>query len=680
MKKSIFFSMCAASMMLFTACQDDLDNGLKGEDGNVTFSVEVPSNIASRAFGDGTKALNLSYAVYESGQQTPLITSTDEVKFTGLKATVNMRLVNGKTYDIVFWADNENAPYAFNAATQTVTVDYAQVANQNENFDAFFKAETLKVEGTINETIQLTRPFAQINIGATDYAVATQFGFTTASSSVKVGGVANTLNLLTGVVSGEETITFASAAVPGEGETFPATGVDADYLSMTYVLVGADKTITDVEFTATSTNQETVTRKYTNVPVQRNYRTNIYGNILTEAANFNVEIVPGFNEPPYSNIDLLKEAAANGGEVTLYSDLTIDEEIAVAAGKEMTLNLNGYTITVNGEASLSSAGEDAKLTINGDGTVQMGTGHDGPAVWAYNEGSIVINGGTFIGTDDANGLRNDLIYVGRGANTLPGYLTVNGGEFMYNGQNQEGHKFLINKNDKSKASSEVEVKGGTFHKYNPAATQSENPVENWVADNYMVTLVAGTNDVYEVKEVQWWGMSGEIKLQGDLNLTAPIVPKKDSTLTVDLNGKTITNEDGNVFEVLGKNKKLVIKGDGVVRCNGGTKVNSPVYVEFGEAVIEGGEYYSNDHVTDGVTYPDGCVVAIYGAKVTIKGGKFKYEGTVTDGAKCTLDENKGWEPASTIIVEGGEYYNFNPTSFLATGKNATQSGDWYNVQ
>ena len=671
--------MCAASMMLFTACQDDLDNGLKG-DGNVTFSVEVPSTIASRAFGDGTKALNLSYAVYETGQQTPLITSKDQVLFDGLKATVNMRLVNGKTYDIVFWADNEDAPYTFNEANQTVTVDYTNAANQNENFDAFFAAKTVKVEGTINETVQLYRPFAQINIGATDYEAATTGGFTTASSTVTVSGVANTLNLLDGTVSGDETIAFANAAVPADDETFPAS-VTADYLSMTYVLVGADKAITEVDFTATSTNNETVTRKFSNVPVQRNYRTNIYGNILTEATNFNVEIVPDFYTPSYGNVDLLKEAAANGGAVKLYADLTLDEEIAVAAGKEMTLDLNGYTITLNGAACLSAAGEGAVLTINGEGTVQMAAGHDNPAVWAYDKGTVIINNGKYIGNDDANGLRNDVVYVGRGANTLPGFLTINGGEFDYAGSNQDGYKYLINKNDKSKADSEVVIKGGIFHKFNPAATQSENPVENWVADNYMVTLVPGTDDVYEVKEVPWWGLEGEIKLAGDLELTNPIVVKSGSTLTVDLNGKTLTAKDGIVFEVSGKGQKLVIKGDGVVRSKGGTKVNSPVYVQFGEVVIEGGEFYSNDHVTDGVTYADACVNALYGAKVTIKGGKFQYEGSKGEGGyKYTLDNNEGWNPAATIIVEGGEYYKFNPAKFLATGKTATQSGEWYNVQ
>ena len=38
-----------------------------------------------------------------------------------------------------------------------------------------------------------------------------------------------------------------------------------------------------------------ITHNYANVPVRRNYRTNIYGNILTEEANFNVEIIPAFD-------------------------------------------------------------------------------------------------------------------------------------------------------------------------------------------------------------------------------------------------------------------------------------------------------------------------------------------------------------------------------------------------
>ena len=309
--KKIFYCLCAASAMLFTACSDEAVNAPVEGESLVTITTQLPADLGTRTFGDGMTATNLTYAVYEKDSQTPLIVKEDKVAFSGLTATVNLRLANGKKYDLVFWADNEDAPYTFDADHQTVNIDYTNVTSNRENLDAFFAHEDdLLVNGTVNKTIQLKRPFAQLNIGATDYAAATTAKFTTAKSAVKVNHVANALNIRTGEATGNETITFADAAVPADTERFPVEGVNADYLAMNYLLVDDAKQLVDVEFTATSTQAETITRSYANVPVQRNYRTNIYGNILTEEANFNIEIVPGFDEPA-NNMPVFETTVSN---------------------------------------------------------------------------------------------------------------------------------------------------------------------------------------------------------------------------------------------------------------------------------------------------------------------------------------------------------------------------------
>ena len=97
-------------------------------------------------------------------------------------------------------------------------------------------------------------------------------------------------------MSGEAEVTCDLAAIPS-GETFPKAGYD--YLSMDYLLVGKEaKSVVDVKWTVTdgTFNSE---RTFTNVPLQGNYRTNIFGNLLTSPTDFNVEIDPAFNEPDY---------------------------------------------------------------------------------------------------------------------------------------------------------------------------------------------------------------------------------------------------------------------------------------------------------------------------------------------------------------------------------------------
>lgn len=143
---------------------------------------------------------------------------------------------------------------------------------------------------------ELRRPFAQINIGTDDFDAAAAAGYTVSESTIGVATY-KTLNLLSGEVSDPVTATFVKKPIPTEDSKFSVNSKDYKYLSMSYVLVPKDKETVDIAFDYTLTN-----RTFTNVPVQRNYRTNIYGSLLTNTADFNVEIVPRFNDPDYNVI------------------------------------------------------------------------------------------------------------------------------------------------------------------------------------------------------------------------------------------------------------------------------------------------------------------------------------------------------------------------------------------
>lgn len=143
---------------------------------------------------------------------------------------------------------------------------------------------------------ELRRPFAQINIGTDDFDAAAAAGYTVSESTIGVATY-KTLNLLSGEVSDPVTATFVKKPIPTEDSKFSVNSKDYKYLSMSYVLVPKDKETVDIAFDYTLTN-----RTFTNVPVQRNYRTNIYGSLLTNTADFNVVIAPEFNDPDYNVI------------------------------------------------------------------------------------------------------------------------------------------------------------------------------------------------------------------------------------------------------------------------------------------------------------------------------------------------------------------------------------------
>ena len=83
--KKYLFTMSAIAMLFATSCQNDLDIPTAvGGEATVSFNVATPE-IGTRAFGDGTTATVLQYAVYDAqGNILDGFTTTND-QFTGSK-------------------------------------------------------------------------------------------------------------------------------------------------------------------------------------------------------------------------------------------------------------------------------------------------------------------------------------------------------------------------------------------------------------------------------------------------------------------------------------------------------------------------------------------------------------------------------------------------------------------
>ena len=304
MKTKLFSMFAVVAMLLTTSCSNDETNELiSGEPVTTSFKVQLPNSIGTRpnkgakkAFADGKTATVLKYMVFDENNNRIATIPTGE-KEINLSTDVQLTLITGKKYKIVFWAANANAPYTLDE-TGKVTVNYEGMKANDESLDAFCRCYEYTAGAEVENPVKLYRPFAQLNVGTKDMDKAVKAGFNkdAAKTRVQVSGIANTLNLLTGEVDGEVDVTCDLNAIP-TGETFPKEGYE--YLSMDYLLVGKEtKSVVDVKWTVTdgTFNSE---RTFTNVPLQGNYRTNIFGNLLTSPTDFNVEIDPAFNEPDY---------------------------------------------------------------------------------------------------------------------------------------------------------------------------------------------------------------------------------------------------------------------------------------------------------------------------------------------------------------------------------------------
>ena len=284
-------------MIFATSCENELELGAAGEESVVSFTISTP-DMGSRAYSDGSTATVLQYAVYDAaGNLLPNLTVTN-AKING-SAEVKLKLTTGNSYSVIFWAEAPNAPYAVNFANKTMTVDYTNAVSNDESRDAFYKYHTFSVNGAQTETIELKRPFAQLNIGTNDYEASKKAGYVPTQSAVTVKNIYKTLDLVEGKVSNAGIAEFKAADIKKD-ETFPVESSDPDapykYLAMNYLLVDAEKETVDVEFTYAA-GSDAKTRTVGSVPVQRNYRTNIYGALLTSEVDINVEIKPEYETP-----------------------------------------------------------------------------------------------------------------------------------------------------------------------------------------------------------------------------------------------------------------------------------------------------------------------------------------------------------------------------------------------
>lgn len=353
--------MPLASIMLLASCSDDNFAPAAPDGGNVSFTINIPGEgIGSRVFGDGLSASSLKYAVYdEDGEK---VMSGDAGFSGGLSTTVSLQLANGHTYDIAFFAyKNYNNIYDFNADEKCVTIDYASMAtitNVKNDLDCFYKVERFEVKGAIDRTVTLTRPVAQVNWGTNDLnspvvdagSIYTRF----------VGKAYSKLDLLTGKASEEVEVKAKKQTKPIEESygTFPgAEGYD--YLNMMYLLVSEEGTsLIDAKLEVHTSSGSSSTPIHVvnvpNLPVERNYRTNIYGSLLTSTANITVTKSPAFGNPDH-NQEIWQGNIKTPMEVDGVYHITSSAELAGIAQLVNNGNsLQGKTVVLENDLDLGN--------------------------------------------------------------------------------------------------------------------------------------------------------------------------------------------------------------------------------------------------------------------------------------------------------------------------------------
>ena len=524
--KSFKYLAAAALTLLAVGCnKEQVTEVPDGQMVDVTFTAALPGEMATKAIGDGQTAKNLYVSVYENdADKTHLVGLDKTATFTDLKTQVKFSLVKGKTYNFVFWAQAEGAPYDVTDLKDIKVKNYTTGAN-DEKRDAFYATrKELKVNGALTETIKLYRPFAQVNFATADYADAKKAGFNPAVSSFTASEAATTFDTFAEEGKDKVEVALTETEIPADvlktldGKTYTR-------LAMNYLIpVGKQGESHNIDVAATfkANNGEAVTVSAPNAPVQNNYRTNILGNLLTSQVIFNVEIVPIFNEPD-NDIDIvnvkdeasLRALFATGGEAKLAADvdISVSKSICLGEGKEVALDLNGHKISNSVDLWKDSepsqvcvvSVDGGTLTIKGKGGVAA-KANDCYTFNVRKGGKLVIEDGEYVGNISVIQVQEGLVEISGGKFSLiQTWPSVgNGYDYTIN---------LIDAAGKDGTANAI-VTGGCFYKFDPSDNNSENPKKNYVADGYKSTLVG---DYYVVTKEDVTPVANDAGLRDALN-------------------------------------------------------------------------------------------------------------------------------------------------------------------
>lgn len=321
----------------------------------VTYEITLPAGPQTRG-EDGYATYDLHYEVYKTVDAAALETAPllfeETVTMTGNTTKLTLDLLNDQDYTVLFWANKQGMDYFDLRDLRQVGVK--QVASNNDDRDAFCGMDQLaQHDGAQSKTVELKRPFAQINIATLVNAV--DYDINPVSSLVKVKDIPVSYNVFTGEpVGAEGEVEYTVNTVPAGNLT--VNGIDYKKVAMNYALVPAtaDNSATVEVYYEINTANGTVKNSIPNVPVKKNYRTNIIGNLLTSNASYTIELKPGFDEGDFYGPEFVKTPAYD--EATKTWTITCRDELLYVA-QQVNTGANsfvGQTVKVVNDIDLKN--------------------------------------------------------------------------------------------------------------------------------------------------------------------------------------------------------------------------------------------------------------------------------------------------------------------------------------
>ena len=390
MKK--LFLLAAGLALTLTACQKD-EGVVSDTTSSSSFTVTIPQN-GTRAvtddFGAGTSANRCILEIYRNDKLYNRI----EKGVTGETVTFDdLRLVAQQTYDFVFWADcaegseGSFTDKTYNTANLKSITEIGPFVGNSDERDAFFAHETFEVTGSFSRPVTLKRPFGLLVVKTNDLNEIRDEALKPTGYEVAFKGLPTTFNALTGEVSGSADVSYKATEFAKTDGT-----ISMDFLWATE----SGAALSDFTMTFYNGGTEICTNDaFTNIPIRRNYRTNVSGNLLTRTGTISVTIDPEFDEnSPIEKVIAEVESAADV-KAALESGATdiVVKNLTNAAGNEIVIP-QIYATDNNVKISLTLPETSNPVTVKYDDRTG-GTGNtEAPAnitITANTTGKLTIN-------------------------------------------------------------------------------------------------------------------------------------------------------------------------------------------------------------------------------------------------------------------------------------------------
>lgn len=649
MNKNLFKSLALTAVAVIAgACAKEQIASGDGETVEMTFNVDVPeATITTKGLSDAAQVDELIFQLFIKDGDNYKMVQNQIVPVTDKRAVVKASLVKQQHYDAAFWAQTSGTGFYETTDLRAVKMNTANVKANEPKMDAFWMNDSFTATVARTKPIKMLRALAQVNIGT---VVPTgEDALSIAQSQIVMKGVPTTLNVLLGNKnnshSGSEDITFQDNA-PIIGEKLTVGEAAYDYVATAYVFAPKDdKMLTDIATKVTFSNGKYITITTPNVPIRRNFRTNILGNLFNVDATWNVNIDEKYTGD--ITYDEIEGKLLAGKNVTLTTDYSVAKNSKGVVAKSVdntfaVLDLNGHKFensnsVMDNKAALQVHGN---LRIVGDGKVLCNGGGDNNAVIVENGAHLIIEGGYYYVNKDKNSKSNATIFIS--SNGYPGkksLVEIEGGTFEAEvGTN--GTPFVLNQDDAVKETC-FKVYGGTFIGFNPADNNADGEHTNYVADGYRSVKISDSPETWKVEAI-------------------PAVTTQEAFESA------ITTANATVVLAAGTYDMPSTVGDGVSII--GTDASTSV-LTLNSAVAWHGVNATLKNIT--VKYPNANYIGIQHAE------SIKYIGCIIEGQpfsyannavfeKCTFNQTSSG--AYNIWTYGSKEITFNNCVFNCAGK------------